>query len=131
MREMKTLLASAVLVASVLHLGPRPLHAAAAVPVEAPASKDPSDQARNARLAGGSWPLAEPGVAFLDVSSDPVAKILIDETDTGKVTPEPHLVVKPGRHKLTLVTLDGGRVRTLGFAIEAGETRKFTVHLAR
>ena len=69
--------------------------------------------------------------AVLDVESDPVAKILIDAVDTGKLTPEKHLHVRPGRHKLTLVTLDGRRQRTLGFAIEAGETRKFTVHLAQ
>ena len=69
--------------------------------------------------------------AVLDVASDPVAKILIDSVDTGKVTPERHLAVRPGRHKLTLVTLDGLHQRTLGFAIEAGETRKFTVHLAQ
>ena len=69
--------------------------------------------------------------AVLDVASDPVAKILIDAVDTGKITPEKHLHVRPGRHKLTLVTLDGRRQRTLGFAIEAGETRKFTVHLAQ
>jgi hypothetical protein len=69
--------------------------------------------------------------AILDVASDPAAKILIDAVDTGKTTPERHLFVKPGRHKLTLVTLDGRRQRTLGFTIEAGETRKFTVHLAQ
>ncbi len=68
---------------------------------------------------------------ILDVASDPAAKILIDAVDTGKVTPERHLSVRPGRHKLTLVTLDGRHQRTLGFAIEAGETRKFTVHLAQ
>ncbi|HSY25333.1 MAG TPA: hypothetical protein VK841_24575 [Polyangiaceae bacterium] len=73
----------------------------------------------------------EAHAATLDVASDPVAKILIDAVDTGKTTPERHLFVKPGRHKLTLVTLDGRRQRTLGFTIEAGETRKFTVHLAQ
>jgi hypothetical protein len=73
----------------------------------------------------------EAHAAILDVASDPVAKILIDAVDTGKTTPERHLFVRPGRHKLTLVTLDGRRQRTLGFTIEAGETRKFTVHLAQ
>jgi hypothetical protein len=81
-------------------------------------------------------PLLEPTgdeaqAAVLDVASDPVAKILIDEVDTGKTTPERHLSVRAGRHKLTLITLDGRHQRTFGFAIEPGETRKFTVHLAR
>src|SRR5580658_8392644 len=57
--------------------------------------------------------------ATLDVASDPVAKILIDAVDTGKTTPERHLFVRAGRHKLTLITLDGRRQRTIGFAIEA------------
>ena len=68
--------------------------------------------------------------AFLDVASDPPAKIVIDDVDTAKVTPEPKLAVKPGHHKLPLITLDNARRRTLGFTVAAGETRKFTVHLA-
>lgn len=73
---------------------------------------------------------AETGTGFLDVSSDPPAKILIDDADTGKVTPQPHLELKVGHHKLTLARLDGGRSRTFGFQVESGQTRKFTVHLA-
>jgi hypothetical protein len=74
---------------------------------------------------------AEAGTGFLDVSSDPSAKILIDDSDTGKVTPQPHLELKVGHHKLTLVRLDGGHSRSLGFTIAAGQTRKFTLHLAQ
>jgi hypothetical protein len=82
--------------------------------------------------ATGSAPAGdEAHGAILDVASDPVAKILIDAVDTGKTTPERHLFVRPGRHKLTLITLDGRHQRTFGFAIEVGETRKFTVHLAQ
>jgi hypothetical protein len=73
---------------------------------------------------------AETGTGFLDVSSDPPAKILIDDADTGKVTPQPHLELKVGHHKLTLARIDGGHDRTFGFQIESGQTRKFTVHLA-
>jgi|HubBroStandDraft_1064217.scaffolds.fasta_scaffold00828_10 hypothetical protein len=72
-------------------------------------------------------PGAETGTGFLDVSSDPPAK---DDADTGKGTPQPHLELSVGHHKLTLVRLDGGHNRTLGFKIEAGDTRKFTLHLA-
>src|SRR5580698_4917306 len=73
---------------------------------------------------------AETGTGFLDVASDPPAKILIDAADTGKVTPQPHMELKVGHHKLTLARLDGGHSRTFGFQIESGQTRKFTVHLA-
>jgi hypothetical protein len=75
-------------------------------------------------------PFGSQDPAFLDVASDPPAKILIDEVDTGRVTPQPRLELRAGHHKLTLVTLDGKHQRTLGFTIEPGETRKFTVHLA-
>ncbi len=67
---------------------------------------------------------------YLDVASDPAAKIVIDGTDTGKVTPQSHLELKTGHHKLTLVTLDGAHSRTIGFNVEAGQTTKLTIHLA-
>jgi hypothetical protein len=75
-------------------------------------------------------PHADADVGYLDVSSDPPAKIVIDELDTGKTTPYEHLALKAGRHKLTLTTADGGRKRTLGFTIDAGQTTKLSVHLA-
>lgn len=67
---------------------------------------------------------------FLDISSDPPAKIAIDDADTGKLTPQPHLELKVGHHRLTLVTQDGTRKRTIGFNILPGETTKLTLHLA-
>ncbi len=73
---------------------------------------------------------AQTGTGFLDVSSDPPAKLFIDDVDTGKLTPQPRFELKVGHHKLSLVRLDGGPARTFGFTIEAGETWKFTVHLA-
>jgi hypothetical protein len=91
-----------------------------------------------ASLVGGSGraagvellPASETDVGFLDVASDPPAKILIDDADTGKLTPQTHFAVKAGHHKLTLVTVDGAHTRSFGFTVEAGQTRKFTVHLA-
>jgi hypothetical protein len=91
-----------------------------------------------ASLAGGSGraagveslPTAETDVGYLDVSSDPPAKIFIDDADTGKLTPQTHFPVKAGHHKLTLATVDGAHSRSFGFTVEAGQTRKFTVHLA-
>jgi len=83
------------------------------------------------RAAGIEWPpAAETDVGFLDVSSDPPAKILIDDADIGKLTPQTHYPVRAGHHKLTLVTVDGARTRSFGFTVEAGKTRKFTVYLA-
>jgi hypothetical protein len=73
---------------------------------------------------------AQADSGFLDVASDPPAKIAIDGAETGKVTPQDHLELKAGHHKLTLVTLDGAHSRTIGFTVEAGQTTKLTVHLA-
>jgi hypothetical protein len=73
---------------------------------------------------------AQTDMGFLDVSSDPPARVLIDEVDTKTVTPQPHLELQAGHHKLTLVTLDGTRKRTLGFNVEAGQTTKLAIHLS-
>jgi hypothetical protein len=67
---------------------------------------------------------------YLDVASDPAAKIVIDGADTGKITPQSHLELKAGHHKLTLVTIDGAHSRTIGFTVQAGQTTKLTIHLA-
>ncbi len=67
---------------------------------------------------------------FLDIESDPPAKISIDDSDTGKFTPQPHLELPAGHHKVTLVTKDGSHKRTLGFNIQPGETTKLTLHLS-
>ncbi len=66
----------------------------------------------------------------LDVASDPPARIFIDDADTTTVTPQVHVELKAGHHKLTLITLDGARKRTIGFNIEAGQTTKLTIHLS-
>jgi|SRR5271166_1127675 len=67
---------------------------------------------------------------FLDIESDPPAAITIDDGDTGKFTPQPHLELPVGHHKVTLKTKDGNHKRTLGFNIQAGETTKLTLHLS-
>ncbi|HEY5145537.1 MAG TPA: hypothetical protein VII82_02160 [Polyangiaceae bacterium] len=67
---------------------------------------------------------------ILEVSSDPPAHVLIDDVDTKTVTPQGHLELKAGHHKLTLVTLDGSRKRTLGFNVEIGQTTKLSIHLS-
>ncbi len=78
--------------------------------------------------AAGAWAGSDTG--FLDVSSEPPAHVVIDDVDTKAVTPQPHLELKAGHHKLTLVTLDGARKRTMGFNVEAGQTTKLALHLS-
>jgi hypothetical protein len=84
-----------------------------------------------ARLANAtpSQRLGQADAGVLDVSSDPPARIAIDDADMGKVTPQPRLELKAGHHKLTLTTLDGAHTRTIGFTIAAGQTTKLTIHL--
>jgi hypothetical protein len=88
-----------------------------------------------AHVSGAHLPTAEHRQAdsdtgYLDVSSDPPAKVLVDDVDTGKTTPATHLPLKVGHHKLTLVTADGSRKRTIGFTVDAGQTTKLSIHLA-
>lgn len=74
---------------------------------------------------------AESDVGFLDVSSDPSsAKILIDDVDVGQTTPQHHLPVQAGHHRLTLVTADGHKL-TVGFTVESGKTKKLTLYLGK
>jgi hypothetical protein len=73
---------------------------------------------------------AESDTGFLDVGSEPPARVLIDDADTKTITPQPHLPLKAGHHKLTLVTLDGARKRTIGFNVEAGQTTRLAIHLS-
>jgi hypothetical protein len=73
---------------------------------------------------------SQPEVGLLDVSSDPPAHVVIDDVDTKAVTPQPHLELKAGHHKLTLITLDGSRKRTLGFNVESGQTTRLSIHLS-
>ena len=68
--------------------------------------------------------------AFLDVASEPAAGIVIDETDTGKTTPQQRMPLTAGHHVLTLVTPDGAHKRTIGFSVEAGQTKTFKIHFA-
>jgi hypothetical protein len=76
-------------------------------------------------------PTADADTGYLDIASDPQgAKILIDDRDTGKTTPQSHLPLPAGHHKLVLVAPDGAHRRSIGFTVEAGQTTKLTVHLA-
>lgn len=75
---------------------------------------------------------ADNDTGFLDVSSEPSgAKILIDDADLGQSTPQHHLPVHVGHHRLTLVTVDGAHKLTVGFTVDAGQTKKLTLYLAK
>jgi len=67
---------------------------------------------------------------WLDVASDPSAEILVDDVDTNKATPQTHMPLKAGHHKLTLVTKDGAHKRNIGFNVTVGQTTKLTIHLS-
>jgi hypothetical protein len=88
-----------------------------------------------AALAGTAavvHPAGETDMGFLDVSSEPTgARILIDDADLGQTTPQHHLPVKAGHHRLTLATSDGAHKLTVGFSVEAGQTKKLTLYLAK
>jgi hypothetical protein len=89
-------------------------------------------RARQAQAAGSApgSRSAQTDTGTLEVSSDPAAHVFIDDVDTKTVTPQPHLELKAGHHKLTLVTLDGSRKRSLGFNVEIGQTTKLSIHLS-
>jgi hypothetical protein len=87
----------------------------------------------DASLASRESGPRELAMGFLDIASDPPAEITIDDNATGKITPQPHLELPVGHHKLTLVARgprDAIHKRTLGFNIQQGETTKLTVHLS-
>ena len=76
--------------------------------------------------------VADTDMGFLDVSSEPsAAKILIDDGDVGQTTPQHRLAVRAGHHRLTLVTSDGAHKLTVGFSVEAGQTKKLTLYLGK
>jgi hypothetical protein len=80
----------------------------------------------------GPAPTGDADMGFLDVSSEPsAAKILIDDADLGQATPQHHLPVRPGHHRLTLVTGDGAHKLSIGFTVETGQTKKLTLYLAK
>jgi hypothetical protein len=71
-------------------------------------------------------------LGFLDVTSDPPAKVVVDGNETGKTctpTRPAHIELPVGHHKLKLVTLDGARQYNIGFVINKGQTTKLTIHM--
>ena len=66
----------------------------------------------------------------LDVRSNPPARIVIDDKDTGSITPT-QLSLPAGHHNLLLVTPDGARERTMGFTLEPGQVLTLSLRVDR
>ena len=77
---------------------------------------------------------AEPGrvaagdTGFLTVTTDPPAKLIVDDQDTGKMTPVSRLPLPVGKHRVTLA-VPGGAQRSLGVNITKGEETRLRVNL--
>jgi len=91
---------------------------AAAIALPAPARPTPIDH-----------PIADADTGYLDVTSDPPAKVVVDGADLGVTTPAKHIPLKAGHHKLQLATPDGHRKRTIGFIVDPGQTTKLNIIL--
>ena len=81
-------------------------------------------------LLGGATGRADGEPGWLDISSDPPAEVFVDDVDTKTVTPQHHVSLPAGHHRLKLVTADGVRQRKIGFTVEAGKGTTLTIHLA-
>ncbi len=69
-------------------------------------------------------------IGWLDVTtSNPVepAHVFIDDAGTNLVTPQKHLPLVEGHHKLTLRT-DDGRSSSIGFSVTAKTTTSLVLH---
>lgn len=69
---------------------------------------------------------AQGDIGWLDVSSDPVAEIYIDDQDQNVQTPQPHLAVSAGHHRLRLQTTDG-KTSKIAFTVTAGKTTSLSM----
>jgi hypothetical protein len=72
-------------------------------------------------ISGVGVARADGNVGWLDVTSEPPAEIFIDDADTKLVTPQTHLALPAGHHKLKLVA-PGGAQSKIGFSVAAGKT---------
>jgi hypothetical protein len=70
-------------------------------------------------------------VGFLSVTSEPSARIFVDDKDTGLSTPQTRMPLPPGRHRLMLVAPDQKAKKSLGFVITKGEETRLRVSLAQ
>ena len=81
--------------------------------------------------SGGGTPVGaeQPGPesGFLTINSNPPSRLSINGVDTGKVTPVLNHPLVPGTYRLTLVSIDGRKQRTLGATVKPGEHTKLRI----
>lgn len=64
------------------------------------------------------------GTGILNIASKPVARVYIDDSDTGRYTPLMNFKIKSGKHKISLKNPDFGLDKTYYVDVAAGETKK-------
>lgn len=64
------------------------------------------------------------GTGILNIASKPVARVHIDDQDTGRYTPLMNFKIKSGKHKISLKNPDFGLDKTYYVDVSAGETKK-------
>ena len=62
------------------------------------------------------------GEGYLRIGSKPWARIIVDGKDTGLVTPQTHLRLNAGTHKVTLTNPQFGVNDTFAIDVKAGQT---------
>ncbi len=68
-----------------------------------------------------------PEMGFLTINSNPPSRLSINGADSGKVTPVLDHPLVPGTYRLTLVSIDGKKQRTLGATVKPGEHTKLRI----
>jgi hypothetical protein len=91
-------------------------------PVEKIEKKDPPVE----KIEKKDPPKAEEptGTGILNIASKPVARVYIDNQDTGRYTPLMNFKIKSGKHKISLKNTDFGLDKTYYVDVSAGETKK-------
>jgi len=90
-------------------------------PVEKVEKKDPVEKVEKKDPPKAEEPT---GTGILNIASKPVARVYIDNQDTGRYTPLMNFKIKSGKHKISLKNTDFGLDKTYYVDVSAGETKK-------
>jgi hypothetical protein len=93
------------------------------------ASATPASEDGRSGLAADDAAAPKGEMGYLTVTTVPAAKVEIDGNDTGQTSPITKVPLAAGKHKVTVVSLDGKTRRTLGVTIVAGEEKRLSVNL--
>jgi len=69
-------------------------------------TEKPKTEGKGSAEAAKTESAVDPTKGYLQLTSKPPAKVLIDGSDTGKMTPVSGLAVAPGKHKITFIIND-------------------------